>query len=180
MRNQPIYAAVALAILFATAGTSQAEVLIAPMSASSIPLDNPPQPIATIWADDIPTIRENRREIINTAKQLNLPFATEIFEAKLQSGDTTYILSAFNDGCWFSEALPNVKGCTAKLAKIQGDTISIITTIPDFEVVAIRGDSGFEGFNPRFNTSLQFDTETDALSYVTIEDGMPSEPVPLP
>lgn len=170
----------ALSILLTTALPAAAETLQAPMAASNVRLDEPTQPYATIWADELPSIRASRELVIQNAGDAGLKLETELFAATIQSGDATYILSAFNDGCAVSEASPDELDCTAKLTRIEGDRIEQVATIPEFPILAKRGDTGFQGADPSFNTTLQLNTETNALSYVTIENNTPSDPVPLP
>jgi len=174
-----------LAMILSTALTTllvvfpaTAEVLMAPLSATSVALGDPPQPIEAIWAQELPAIKQHREETMSAAP--NLKFQTELFSATIKVGEETYILSAFNDGCSFSETAPNEIGCTAKLARIQSDKVEVLATIPDFPILAVRGNSGYEGFSASHHTALQIDTATEQASYVVVEDGKRSETVSIP
>ncbi len=135
--------------------------------------------IRHIWAAELPAIKAERAELVKSVPQFGLKQVTELFTASIRTQTGTIFVSAFNHDCTFSVAAPHELFCTAKIARIDGNQIVSITTVAEFPIAAIRGPSGFAGYDKRTHTKVRFDTVTGALSYDVIHNGRSAGVVPL-
>jgi hypothetical protein len=137
-----------------------------------------------IWADRLPEIIDDRRELLKTVPQLKLPLATEVFTASFKGGDRTLVVSAVHYRCASTEALPNELDCPARVAEVAGGTVRILKEIPNFPFVSVRGAAGYDASSnaqTKFMTLLSYDSKARQLVLKFVSDGeaSPSEIIRL-
>ena len=160
---------------------SRAEVKTAPLVATGYSLvDNGKTDlIEAIWQKELPEIRRSQETLMNSVKSVKLKYEIDLFTSKLKYKDIDYLLSAFNFNCQTSQLMPNQMQCLAKIAKVKDGKILSVISIPDFIIVARRGDRGFNGYDPDLYTRLLLDLPSSKLSYEIIEKNKPDERIPI-
>jgi hypothetical protein len=160
---------------------SRAEVKTAPLVATVYSLaDNDKSDLMEIiWRQELPEIRRSQQTLMNSVKLLKLKYAMGLFTATLKYEGITYFMSAFNFNCQTSELMPDQRQCLAKIAKIKDGKVLSVISIPDFIIVAKRGDRGFNGYDPDLYTRFRLDLPSSKLSYEIIEKNKPDERIPI-
>jgi Tfp pilus assembly protein PilV len=138
-----------------------------------------------VWADRLAALRANRQALQRVAPSAHLTLIAQVWTTTFTSNGRSYVVSALNDGCSSSSALPNTLTCPTRVAELSGGKLRVIADIT-LQVSSVRGEAGYDASSnsqSQFMTIASFNPTTRSISFTDISNGERSPldvRVPLP